>query len=153
MGKRIIKEFKRVIAPMSPEETDLLIATLYDIQAAGNPMYKTADEERCREMLGILGQSGMIAKAYVDDILVGVVLYDVGSPWYTVDRVVYELGVYALNDDFVGFGRVAVGILEGVAELYGASYIMPGNSVQDKKVSNLYRKFGYKQIDVFYKEV
>lgn len=94
----------------------------------------------------MLSSSGMVAKFYRRGIFQGILVFDVGIPWWTSRRVVSELFVLA-GPGAVGFQRAAIAELDVIADRYGADLIVSGNMFQanNNLIGNGYKKCGYRQ--------
>lgn len=80
--------------------------------------------------------------------LQGILIYDVmHGDWYTMDIIVKEVLVLAIDDSFKGLQREAIKTLEDIAEYYQAKYIVSGNYLSQgataKMVENCYKKHGF----------
>ena len=75
---------------------------------------------------------------------VGVLAYDVVTPWYTSRTCFEELFVLVLDPAFHGFGRVALKYMKNRANALGCSLIETGASMTDnpKMIENLYKRHG-----------
>lgn len=94
----------------------------------------------------MLSSSGMVAKFYRRGIFQGILVFDVGIPWWTSRRVISELFVLAAPG-VVGFQRAAIAELDVIADRYGADLIVSGNMFQanNNLIGNGYKKCGYRQ--------
>lgn len=79
--------------------------------------------------------------------LIGILIYDVGSQWWSKDLIVTELFVYCINKTYKGFGRVALDALDTIAKEYDAKAIIAGSYFMksNKIITNMYRKKGYRE--------
>lgn len=75
---------------------------------------------------------------------VGVLAYDVVTPWYTRRTCFEELFVLGLDSTFHGFGRVAMYYMRQKAKELGCSLMETGASMTDnpKMIENLYKRHG-----------
>ena len=75
---------------------------------------------------------------------VGVLAYDVVTPWYTRRTCFEELFVLGLDPTFHGFGRVAMYYMRQKAKELGCSLMETGASMTDKPkmIENLYKRHG-----------
>ena len=75
---------------------------------------------------------------------VGVLAYDVVTPWYTRRTCFEELFVLGLDPSFYGFGRVALKYMKKRANDLGCSLMETGASMTDKPkmIENLYKRHG-----------
>ena len=75
---------------------------------------------------------------------VGVLAYDVVTPWYTRRTCFEELFVLGLDPAFHGFGRVAMYYMRQKAKELGCSLMETGASMTDnpKMLENLYKRHG-----------
>ena len=75
---------------------------------------------------------------------VGVLAYDVVTPWYTRRTCFEELFVLGLDPTFHGFGRVAMYYMMQKAKEIGCSLMETGASMTDntKMIENLYKRHG-----------
>ena len=76
---------------------------------------------------------------------VGVLAYDVVTPWYTKRTCFEELFVLGLDPAFHGFGRVALDYMMKKAKGLGCSIMETGASMTDnpKMIENLYKRHGH----------
>lgn len=76
---------------------------------------------------------------------VGVLAYDVVTPWYTKRTGFEELFVLGLDPAFHGFGRVALNYMMKKAKGLGCSIMETGASMTDnpKMIENLYKRHGH----------
>ena len=96
--------------------------------------------------LFMLSSSGMVAKFYKRGIFQGILVFDVGVPWWTSRRVVSELFVLAAPG-VVGLQREVIAELDVIADRYGADLIVSGNMFQanNNLIGNGYKKCGFSQ--------
>ena len=75
---------------------------------------------------------------------VGVLAYDIVTPWYTRRTCFEELFVLGLDPAFHGFGRVALKYMKKRANDLGCSLMETGASMTDKPkmIENLYKRHG-----------
>lgn len=75
---------------------------------------------------------------------VGVLAFDVVTPWYTKRTCFDELFVLGLDPAFHGFGRVALNYMMKKAKGLGCSLMATGASMTDnpKMIENLYKRHG-----------
>lgn len=75
---------------------------------------------------------------------VGVLAFDIVTPWYTRRTCFEELFVLGLDPTFHGFGRVAVKYMLKRAKDLGCSIMETGASMTDnpKMIENLYKRHG-----------
>lgn len=97
-------------------------------------------------MLGQLSDGGHVVKFYEDGIFQGILAFDVGTTWWTRERICSELFVLAAPG-IHGLQRAAITALEDIARDYGARLIVTGNIFQANNalIGNGYRKHGYRQ--------
>ena len=139
---------------LTDDELDIIIHRLIEVRdTTDNPMIQLATPKVARAKLLKMSQSDMVDVVYSGDQFLGIVVYDVGSPWYGSFRVLLEILVLCVDKELAGFGRAAITILERRAEWAGAKYILSGNSAMNPKVTPMYTKKGFKSYPVFYKEV
>lgn len=139
---------------LTDDELDIIIHRLIELRdTTDNPMIQLATPKVARAKLLKMSQSYMVDVVYSGDRFLGIVVYDVGSQWYSSFRVLIEILVLCVDKELAGFGRAAITILEGRAEWAGAKYILSGNSTMNPKVTPMYTKKGFKSYPVFYKEV
>lgn len=76
---------------------------------------------------------------------VGVLAFDVVTPWYTKRTCFEELFVLGLDPAFHGFGRVALDYMLKKAKGLGCSLLETGASMTDnpKMIENLYKRHGH----------
>lgn len=76
---------------------------------------------------------------------VGVLAFDIVTPWYTRRTCFEELFVLGLDPAFHGFGRVAVKYMLKKAKDLGCSLMETGASMTDnpKMIENLYKRHGH----------
>lgn len=75
---------------------------------------------------------------------VGVLAFDIVTPWYTRRTCFEELFVLGLDPAFHGFGRVAMDYMLKRAKGLGCSIMETGASMTDnpKMIENLYKRHG-----------
>lgn len=75
---------------------------------------------------------------------VGVLAFDIVTPWYTKRTCFEELFVLGLDPAFHGFGRVALDYMLKRAKGLGCSLMETGASMTDnpKMIENLYKRHG-----------
>ena len=75
---------------------------------------------------------------------VGVLAFDVVTPWYTKRTCFDELFVLGLDPAFHGFGRVALNYMKKRAKGLGCALMETGASMTDdpKMIENLYKRHG-----------
>lgn len=75
---------------------------------------------------------------------VGVLAFDIVTPWYTRYTCLTEVFVLALDPAFHGFGRVAMKYMKRRAKALGCSLMETGASMTDdpKMLENLYKRHG-----------
>lgn len=100
--------------------------------------------EKIYQHVRIAHNSGYLEVYAVGDHIVGVIMYDFGSPWWAAVYCLKEMLVYAIDPEFVGFGRIAIKRLEELAIENDCALIETGSAfcVDPKMVSNLYMKKG-----------
>lgn len=76
---------------------------------------------------------------------VGVLAFDIITPWYTRRTCFEELFVLELDPTFHGFGRVALDYMLKRADGLGCSLMETGASMTDnpKMIENLYKRHGH----------
>lgn len=76
---------------------------------------------------------------------VGVLAFDIVTPWYTKATCFEELFVLGLDPSFHGFGRVALDYMLKRAKGLGCSIMETGASMTDnpKMIENLYKRHGH----------
>ena len=76
---------------------------------------------------------------------VGVLAFDIVTPWYTRYTCLSEIFVLGLDPVFPGFGRVAVDYMLKRAKALGCSLMETGASMTDnpKMIENLYKRHGH----------
>lgn len=76
---------------------------------------------------------------------VGVLAFDIVTPWYTKATCFEELFVLGLDPSFHGFGRVALDYMLKRAKGLGCSLMETGASMTDnpKMIENLYNRHGH----------
>lgn len=76
---------------------------------------------------------------------VGVLAFDIVTPWYTKATCFEELFVLGLDPSFHGFGRVALDYMLKRAKGLGCSLMETGASMTDnpKMIENLYKRHGH----------
>lgn len=75
---------------------------------------------------------------------VGVLAFDVVTPWYTRYTCLDEIFVLALDPTFHGFGRTALRYMKKKAKALGCTLMETGASMTDKPelLENLYKRHG-----------
>lgn len=76
---------------------------------------------------------------------VGVLAFDIVTPWYTRYTCLSEMFVLALDPTFHGFGRVAMDYMLKRAKGLGCSLMETGAAMTDKPkmIENLYKRHGH----------
>lgn len=79
-----------------------------------------------------------------DGELVGVLMFDTASEWWTTEPVVVELMVLKIDDSYAGLQRLAIRELDRIARGCNSRLIATGNllSYENQAVENGYRKHG-----------
>lgn len=147
---RVIKE-----RPTSSEFKQI-VDRLYRMQSElSTPLTVMGEESVVRRNLVKFAEANQIIKVYSKDFktFYGIVIYDKGCHWYSDWPVLFEQEVLCVHDAVVGFGRVALEILEKEAVVYGCLCVVAGNTGNDKAVDNLYINRGYMVTNTFMKEV
>ena len=150
VAKRIIKTLDDVTFnhyELGLHEYELVIRRLYRMQKdLPSALTAIGDEETVRANLARMSQDGKVLKVYSKDYkyFYGIVIFDIGLHWYSPKLVLFEQEILCVNKDVVGFGRVAIALLEKMAKRYRCSAVVAGNTGNDPAVDNLYRKRGYK---------
>lgn len=75
---------------------------------------------------------------------VGVLAFDIVTPWYTRFTCFSEIFVLGLDPSFHGFGRVALQYMKKKSKALGCSLMETGASMTDdpKMIENLYNRHG-----------
>lgn len=112
--------------------------------AKGHPLAILFTEGCSYRFLEFLQNTGRLEVYTVDDVVVGILGYDVADiPW--LDRkVLKEMTVFAISDLFCGFGRTAVERLNELAIENDCAVIETGDSlnVNTSMSRNIYMKRG-----------
>lgn len=76
---------------------------------------------------------------------VGVLAFEIVTPWYTRSTCLDEIFVLGLDPSFYGFGRVAMNYMKKEAKDLGCSLMQTGASMTDnhKMIENLYKRHGH----------
>lgn len=106
---------------------------------------------------GILEMSkrGQVVEFYSGDRFDGILVFDVGVPFWTDKTILSEVFVFAMPYA-KGFQREAIRVMERLAKQYGADLISAGNIFQDNNnlIGNGYKKQGFQQsCSTYVKEV
>ena len=76
---------------------------------------------------------------------VGVLAFEIVTPWYTRFTCLDEIFVLGLDPSFYGFGRVALDFMKKTAKEIGCALMQTGASMTDnpKMIENLYKRHGH----------
>ena len=76
---------------------------------------------------------------------VGVLAFEIVTPWYTRFTCLDEIFVLGLDPSFYGFGRVALDFMKKTAKDIGCALMQTGASMTDnpKMIENLYKRHGH----------
>lgn len=140
-------------------------ATLEDIprivemgqQLAAASTYRAVEyaPDRVEATCKLLINSGFLVVAEKEGCVVGAMLGDVYTPWYTNDRMGIDYSLYIEPEHRNGL--LAVKMIKRFEEWcigMGAKQIRPGVGTGDKNVGRLYRALGYQAVgEWFLKDV
>ena len=90
---------------------------------------------------------GRVASFYEKGIFIGIVMFNIGSHWWSTARVLDEELVLCVDTAFHGFARVGIDFLNRQAKKYRVSAIVAGCIFQKEPqiVLNSYYKDGFTQ--------
>lgn len=76
---------------------------------------------------------------------VGVLAFEIVTPWYTRFTCLDEIFVLGLDPSFYGFGREALDFMKKTAKAIGCALMQTGASMTDnpKMIENLYKRHGH----------
>ena len=109
----------------------------------------------CLASLKKAGEEGRVIRFLEEGTFRGLLLFDIGRPWWTPHTVCAEELVLAVRGAR-GIQRAAIQALEDIAALYGAKLIVAGNIFQENNhlIGNGYKKHAFRQACATYvKEV
>lgn len=109
------------------------------------PAWKMADYHSIYYSLYWLADAGhLVLFKDANDSFIGVLAYDVASPWYTKYTCFEEIFVLSLDPSFHGFGRIALKWMKKKAKEIGCALLETGASMTDKPelLENLYKRHG-----------
>lgn len=108
------------------------------------PLAPFVSFDKIYQHIRIANNSGYLEVYAVGDHIVGIIMYDFGSPWWADVYCLKEMSVYAIDPEFVGFGRIAIKRLEELAIENDCTLIETGSAIclDPKMVENLYMKKG-----------
>lgn len=145
-------------APLTEDETLLLEETLHHWRKKRVSwlMDTFGDIRYVIERLRAASHHGRLIKFYDEQgTFSGILLFDIGTVWWTPERVCAEEFVLAVQGAR-GIQRAAVQTLEALAEEHAAKLIVCGNIFQENNnlIGNGYKKAGFRQACATYaKEV
>lgn len=117
--------------------------------------FVTYSPERVQATCELLINSGFIVVAQKNGEVVGAMLGDVYTPWYTTDRMGIDYSIYIEPEHRQGM--IAVRMIKRFEEWcigMGAKQIRPGVGTGDKNISRLYHALGYRSVgECFLKDV
>jgi GNAT superfamily N-acetyltransferase len=111
----------------------------------------TYSPERVEATCKILIANGFIAVAEKDGEVVGAMLGDVYTPWYTTDRMGIDYCIYIKPEHRSGL--MAVRLIKRFEEwciAMGATQIRPGVGTGNANAGKLYKMLGYKVVGECY---
>lgn len=112
--------------------------------AEGHPLAPYVSFEGIHRTLKMANANGYLDAYVYRDRLVGVIMYDFGTPWWANCQVLQELTVFTVDPNFVGFGRIALERLKELATEHDCVIIETGSVIclDPGPVKNLYMKKG-----------
>ncbi len=107
--------------------------------------------DRVAAMATILIEHGFVMLIEIDGKVVGGMLGDVISPWYTTERMGTDFALYISPEHRTGTAAFKlVKAFEKWCESMGATTIRPGVSTGSKTAGKLYKALGYEQVGECY---
>ena len=109
------------------------------------PAWKIADFRSIVYSLYWLADAGhLVLFKDSNDKMIGVLAYDIESPWYSKFTCFEEIFVLGLDPSFVGFGRIALKWMKKKAKDSGCALFETGASMTDSPelLENLYKRHG-----------
>lgn len=131
---------------LTPSEWEKIRTRLLKLrQREGSKLMQIADADITMKNLVYFSFQNRVVKFYENDEFIGIVVFDVINDWWTDKKILNEVLILCLSDEFKGFGRIAVDKLEELAKQYDVDFIHSGCMfLKDPQVvSNLYLKKGY----------
>lgn len=135
--------------PLTPSGVAYVAGRVYDHlnseAAKGHPLAVFLSEEAVYGFIDQLNAAGKLDVYTFDDIIVGILGYDVATPiWGGNHKVLKELAMFTIDPDFCGFGRIAVERLNELAVEHDCSLIETGDSINfdTTMTKNVYMKKG-----------
>lgn len=136
---------------LTPEEILSISNSIYNhilnVGVKGHPLAPLApiiSFGNIHRTIEIANRSGYLDVYAIGERIVGILMYDFGNLWWANGACLKELLVYAVDPNFVGFGRIALERLEELAVEHDCVLIETGSALAlDRKlVENLYMKKG-----------
>lgn len=127
------------------EEDTIAKALLQHRAREGNAFVWLGDLETTMCSLRQKAKDMKVAKFYHNDIFVGILVFDVGHPWWSKKLFLIEELVLCVQPDYHGFAREAIAFLDELAEEFKADAIIAGCYFQKtpQVVINSYKKAGF----------
>jgi L-amino acid N-acyltransferase YncA len=124
---------------------------------AAETTYRTVEysKERIEATIKILIKAGFCMVAEKDGVIVGGMMGDVFTPWYSNDRMGIDYCIYIEPEHRNGLMAVKmIKKFEQWCISMGAKQIRPGIGTGNRSVSRLYKALGYKSVgEWFLKDV
>lgn len=127
------------------EEAAITEALLKHRDKEGNAFVWLGDLKTTMRSLRQKARDMQVAKFYHDGVFVGILVFDVGHPWWSKKLFLIEEFVLCVQPDYHGFAREAIAFLDVLAEEFKADAIIAGCYFQKtpQVVINSYKKAGF----------
>lgn len=111
----------------------------------------TYSPERVAETCKVMISAGFFVVAVVDDKVVGGMIGDVYTPWYSTDKLGLDYTIFIEPEHRNGLLAVKmIKRFENWCIDMGAKQIRPGVGTGDASVTRLYKRLGYKQVGAWF---
>lgn len=144
-----------MIRPARVEDIPAIVEKGKRLHAESSYMHVTYAPERAEALCKLLILAGFIVVAEIDGEIVGAMLGDVYTPWYTNDLVGIEYSLYIEPERRNGLIAVKmVRAWEKWCIAMGAKQLRPGVGTGDGNAGGLYLALGYTRVgDFFCKDI
>lgn len=140
-----------MIRPARVEDIPTIIEKGKRLHDESSYVHVTYSPERAEALCKLLILAGFIVVAEIDGEVVGAMLGDVYTPWYTTDLVGIEYSLYIEPEHRNGLIAVKmVRAWEKWCTAMGAKQLRPGVGTGDKNAAGLYLALGFSQVGQFF---
>lgn len=112
--------------------------------ALEHPLAPLTSVEAVYRTLKVANDNGYLEAFALSGRVIGILMYDIGNPWWSECFCLKEMLVLTVDPEFKGFGRIALERLQELAEEHGCALIESGSAfcLESKIIHNLYTKKG-----------